>query len=509
MKRLLIITLCIFPLLVGCSKDVDNEMDLLKEKYPNNITYYELFVRSSFDSNNDGIGDFKGIENNVQYFTNLGIEGIWLMPINKSNSYHGYDIINYLDTKEEYGTLEEFKSMVDTLNDNNIRVMMDLVVNHTSDQHEWFISSKEESSKYRDYYIYQNNKPYSSFVGGMYDLNLDNEEVVNEIINIGKYYIEMGVSGFRLDAAKHFFQADENNINPSYAITKSNDFIRTISNEFKKFNEDIFVTAEVLDSNLLSSQFFKGADSAFNFDVRDKMLQVASGLSATSYANVLYNNYSLISKYNNDFIDSVFATNHDLNRISYELNKDSIYYERQLKLVADMLLSLPGSPFIYYGDELGQCGYRQEGAVVEGYDNLVYDELRRLPLKLGNEYETSWIKTNIDNDVDSYLVQKEDSDSLYNHYKNMINIRNDNKALKYGNDFQKTNLDLKFATSFIRRFEGQNLLIIHNPYQENLDISYLNLDNIIYKTFNSDKDNVDCYSTVIFEISDDKVKGLM
>lgn len=488
--------------LVGCSKE--DEMELLKIEYPNNIVYYELFVRSSFDSDEDGIGDFKGIEENVEYFKNLGIEGIWFMPINSSYSYHGYDVYDYLDVNSDYGTMDDFKSMVKVLNDNDIKVMLDFVINHSSDQHPWYISSKDVNSKYRDYYIYKNGNAYNYFGSGMPDLNLGNDDVFNEIVEIGKYYIDMGVGGFRLDAAKHFFQVEENQLTSSAAIAKSNDFIRRMRTEFQKYDEDFFIVSEVLDSNLMSSQFFKSGDSTFNFDLRDKILDVASGSSAESYSNVVYNNYKQISQYNYDFIDSPFATNHDLNRISYELNQNSEFYDRQLKLVADMLLVLPGSPFIYYGDELGQIGYRQEGVDLEGY-GTVWDEYRRLPLKLGNSYETNWIKTNLDNNIDSYEVQKNDETSLYNHYKKMIEIRNSNKALKFGNSFEKTNLNLSFATSYIRSFEDQDLLIIHNPYQKPLDISSLNLNNILYYSYDSNNNSVDAFSTVIFELTKEEV----
>ncbi len=508
MKKILLLSLLFGScLLTGCSEK-KSEMENLKEQYPNNLVYYELFVRSSFDSDGDGIGDFKGIEENVSYFTDLGIEGIWLMPVNASNSYHGYDIYDYMDVHEDYGTMDEFKSMVKTLTDNNIKVMMDFVVNHSSNLHPWFIASQDPTSKYRDYYVYINGAPYNFFGSGMPDLNLGNEEVFNEIIEIGKFYIDMGVGGFRLDAAKHFFQVEENQMNATAAIAKCNDFIRRMKAEFVKYDEDFFIVSEVLDSNIMSSQFFRSSDSAFNFDLREKILDVASGSGANSYANIVYNNYKEISQYNYDFIDSPFATNHDLDRISYELNQSSDFYDRQLKLVADMLLTLPGSPFIYYGDELGQKGYRQEGTNLPGY-GTVWDEYRRLPLKTGDDYQTSWITTTIDDDVDSYLVQKEDSNSLYNHYKNMISIRNSNKALKFGNDFQKTNLNLSFATSFTRSFEGQNLLIIHNPYQNALDLSDLKLNNVIYSTHDSNKNKVDAYSTIIFEISNDELARLM
>ncbi len=513
MKKVIILLLVVTcTTLVGCGKnETKSEMERLKEENPNNIVYYELFVRSSFDSDGDGTGDFKGIEDNVSYFTDLGIEGIWFMPLNTSNSYHGYDVTDYYDVHDDYGTLEDFKSMVKTLNDNNIRVMMDFVVNHTSDQHPWYLNSKTVDSEYRDYYIYdQNGNAYNYFGSGMPDLNLGNEDVFNEIVDIGKFYIEIGVSGFRLDAAKHFFQIEENDdiYNTAVAISRSNDFIRRIGDEFRKLDEDFFIVSEVLDSNIMSSQFFKGSDSAFNFDVRNKILSTAAGQGADSYANVLYNTYDLISTYNRDFIDSPFGTNHDLDRIAYELNKSSEFYSRQLKMVADMLLTLPGSPFIYYGDELGQDGYRQEGVEFDGY-GTVWDELRRLPLKTGNDYETTWLTTNIDSGIDSYEVQKNDSDSLFNHYKTMINVRNSNKALKFGNDFQKTSLSLNRATSFVRTFEGQNLLIIHNPSTSVLDISHLGLSNVIYSTFDTTSTSVDKFSTIIFELTDAELAGVL
>ena len=528
MKKVLILLLIFCSTLIyGCDKTTttqttvttttkpttttENKLELLKEKNPNNMVFYELFVRSSFDSNGDGIGDFKGITENINYFIDLGIEAIWLMPINESNSYHGYDIVDYMSVEQDYGTLEEFKEMLDVYNSNGIRIFMDFVINHTSDQHEWFKKAVANDPKYRNYYVWNNNNAYETFVGGMKDLNLKNEDVIKDIIEIGNYYIDLGVSGFRLDAVKHFFQPAENQIAGCSAPLMNYLLVNRLRNEFRKKNPDVFLISEVLDVNAVSNVYFKGSDSVFNFDLKDNIVKRVSGSDSTNYAPVAYRIFNDIRKINPNFIDSVIFDNHDLDRLASLLGDDK-NKDKRLKLACDMLLSLPGNPFIYYGSELGLEGSRAEGENLNGY-GIVYDEYRRLPLKLGNEYQTSWINTTKYNvKVNSYEVQKLDSNSLYNHYVNMINIRKNNIALKYGNDFKKTNLSLSGTSSFIRTFNdeelglSQNVVVIHNFDTKEIDITSYGFTNLIYGSNQSNLNKISPLSTVIIELDNNKVK---
>ncbi|HPC79751.1 MAG TPA: alpha-amylase family glycosyl hydrolase, partial [Fervidobacterium sp.] len=191
---------------------------------------YEIFVRSFADSNEDGIGDFIGIANSVEYFKKIGVDVIWLTPHFKSPSYHGYDIIDYFDTNSSFGTVDDFKSMVDTLHTDGIKLVIDLPLNHVSDRHPWFKAAMRGEKPYEDYFLWaqphfnlkekrhwdeefiwheRNGKTYYGVFGGSSpDLNYDNPQVVQTSLEIMDFWLNLGVDGFRFDAAKHIYDYD-------------------------------------------------------------------------------------------------------------------------------------------------------------------------------------------------------------------------------------------------------------------------------------------------------------
>jgi alpha-amylase len=196
--------------------------------YPwwNDTIFYEIFVRSFCDSNGDGIGDFNGITEKLDYLKNLGVTGLWLMPINPSPSYHGYDVTNYFAVNPDYGTIADFKTLVSEAHNRGIRVIIDMVLNHTSSQHPWFIAAQDPNSPYRNFYIWSDTKPvysgpwgeqvwyptitgyyYAIFSQSMPDLNYRNTEVTAQMENAVKFWLETtGIDGFRLDAARHLIE---------------------------------------------------------------------------------------------------------------------------------------------------------------------------------------------------------------------------------------------------------------------------------------------------------------
>lgn len=513
MKRLYLLTVAVLCFLcVSCSEGKFNE--LVAKENPNNLVYYELFVRSFADSDGDGIGDFNGVTANVDYFKNLGIEAIWFMPINESNSYHGYDVIDYNSVEKDYGTMDDFKHMVTTLNDNGIRVMIDFVINHTSDQHEWYKKSAANEGVYRDYYCWKNGNAFETFVGGMKDLNLENENVFNEIVNVANTYMDMGISGFRLDAAKHYFSPQKNTgVHVTTVAMKNYNFINKLRTELRKKNENVFIVSEVIEQSKVVAEYYNGADSSFNFDIADNIIEKASGSRSYLYDSALVNSYNYLKDVNENFIDSPFATNHDRDRIATSLSISNKAEEQmRLKLVAEMLMTLPGSPFIYYGDELGMYGGRKEGETVPGYDTAVYDEYRRLPLKLGNDSETSWINDMGLNDDISYETQKNDENSLFNVYKEMIQLRKDNIALRYGNTLQKINFESTIAgvNGFVRTYtfdkKTQNVMVLHNFSKATAKANF-KYDKVLYASNGSTMENINGMSTIVVQLTDSQFKG--
>ena len=181
---------------------------------------------------------------NLDYLDDLGVSGIWLMPINKTNSYHGYDILDYYDINPDYGTMNDFETLVKEADKRDIKIMIDLVINHTSDRHPWYLeASKGVTNPYRDYYVFNNGSAYSSFVGGMVDLNLGNDKVKEEIKDIFDFYLDKGVKGFRLDAAKHFFD-NPGELTPTI---KNTAFMLEMNSYIKEKAPDTFVVADVFE----------------------------------------------------------------------------------------------------------------------------------------------------------------------------------------------------------------------------------------------------------------------
>lgn len=447
-------------LLVGCKP---NAYDSLKETNPQHDIYYQIFVRSFADSNNDGIGDLNGIKENLDYLSDLGVTALWLLPIHPSPSYHGYDVKDYLDINPEYGTMDDFESLIKAAKDEGIKIVIDLVINHTSDQHPWFIDANSSmSSAYRDYYIWQNGNAFESFVGGMKDLNFQNQEVIDEVKSIMDFYLEKGVHGFRIDAAKHLIESS----NPTF----DNTFLLLELNQHMKENyPDSFIVSEVFEYFYpMVADYYIGSDSAFNFyaaqQIWEKVGRLNSRYLLASNLHKVYEDYRDVDP---DFIDSPFLTNHDLDRLAS--TEGFINQPDKLALAARILLTLPGSPFIYYGEELGMKGYRdssQDGKIVPGY-GIAYDEFRRTPFLWGDENKnTTWFPDSANSETPSLEEQKLDETSLFMVYKTMISFRKDHPALMFGNEYLPYGGNDGQIQGYIRSYQDENvkqaLIVIHN-----------------------------------------------
>ncbi|TNF06594.1 MAG: hypothetical protein EP317_06265, partial [Bacillota bacterium] len=428
-------------------------VDLFEEN-PTNDVYYQMFVRSFADSDDDGIGDLNGITANLDYLEDLGITALWLLPINPSPSYHGYNITDYYDIESDYGTLEDFQNLIDEAAARNIKIVIDLVINHTSDQHPWFISAQQSvNSPYRNYYIWNNNQAFESFVGGMKDLNFNNEEVKDEVKDIMDFYLEMGVHGFRIDAAKHLLEGGNVSINNSLLLFEFNAHI-------KENYPHSFIVSEVFDYYYtVLSDYYIGSDSVFNFYMASNVWdKIGNGNSRYMFSSNLEKAYDSYRDIRPDFVDSPFIGNHDLDRIASTQGFNGASSQEKLKLAASVLLTLPGSPFIYYGDEIGMKGYRYEGTNIPGY-GVVYDEYRRQPLLWGNsDIQTTWLPSDGSNaNTPNILIQQNDENSLFRHYQTMIGLRKDNPALMFGNYFKEFKDNNSNIQGYIRYYQFEDI----------------------------------------------------
>ncbi len=407
--------------------------------YPwwNDTVFYEIFVRSFCDSNGDGIGDFNGITGKLDYLKDMGVTGLWLMPINPSPSYHGYDVTNYLAVNPDYGTIADFKTLVSKAHNRGIRVIIDMVLNHTSSQHPWFIAAQDPNSPYRNYYIWSDTKPvysgpwgeqvwyptttgyyYAIFSKSMPDLNFRNAEVTAQMENAVKFWLETtGIDGFRLDAARHLIEDGTVQAN----TPETHAWFQQFRTFFKGINPMVVTIGELAGEHPVTMASYTQGDQldlAFDFGLASAFVSSASqGNAGTALQR---------EKISNSFIPpfkfAPFLTNHDQNRLMTQLNNDP----NKVKIAASMLLTSPGVPFIYYGEEVGLEGQKPD------------EDIRR-PMQWSAEkysgFSTTipWESVGPDWETNNVAAETNDPNSILSHYRALIQIRNEHAALRVGN----------------------------------------------------------------------------
>lgn len=407
--------------------------------------WYEIFVRSFADSNGDGVGDLNGITQKLDYLQDLGVGGIWLTPINPSPSYHGYDVTDYYAVNPQFGTMDDFKRLTNEAHKRGIQIVMDLVVNHTSSQHPWFASSAGgKASPYRNWYTWAEDSgrpmpgdgaaggnPWHErggahylgiFSEGMPDLNFDNPDVRKEIVKVGQFWLKQGVDGFRLDAAKHVYEDFKSTAKSPETVKKNQDWWAEFRRGLNEVRPDAYVVGEVWDSASVIAPFLASFNSAFNFDLAGKLVASARSEKSGDFAFSLKRIYGLYDKSSGGkFIEAPFLTNHDQNRVMSELagNVD------HAKTAASLLLTMPGRPFVYYGEEIGMKGAKPDEAIREPF---VWNEGGK-PGGVQTSWEAS--KYNKDGAV-SVETELKDPNSLLRHYKKLIGWRNELPSLQSG-----------------------------------------------------------------------------
>ncbi len=410
----------------------------------NDAVFYEIFVRSFNDSDGDGVGDLNGIIEKLDYLNDgdptqrddLGVTGLWLMPVMESPSYHGYDVVDYFKVDEEYGTDEDFQRLMAEAHARGIRVVVDLVTNHTSSEHPWFAESRDPASDKRDWYIWKDEDPgyrgpqgqqvwhrtpdgyyYALFWDGMPDLNYENPEVTAAMQEAARYWLEdMGVDGFRLDAIKHIVENGELQENTQ----ATHDWLKGFYTFYKDVNPDALAVGEAWTSTRQVLDYTGDeVDIAFQFDLANAALSSANfGLS------------TMIGKEQQAVVQNfppgqyaTFLTNHDQDRVMSQLDGD----ENKAKIAATWLLTSPGVPFVYYGEEIGMTGTKPDEDIRRPMQWRSDDGLN-----VGFTVGRPWRYPADDYEERSVALQTADPDSLLNHYRALIHLRNEHAALRVG-----------------------------------------------------------------------------
>ena len=419
--------------------------------------FYEIFVRSFYDSDGDGIGDFNGITQKLNYLEDLGITGIWLMPIHPSPSYHGYDVVNYYDVNPEYGTIDDFKHLLEEAHSRDIRIIMDLVLNHTSREHAFFAEANSDpGSSYRDWYIWSDSDQgdywhegnqgfyYGFFWDGMPDLNYRNRDVTTEMFNVMRFWLEdMGIDGFRIDAAKHLIEEDGKVEN----TPGTHEWYKEFFEYYKSISPNAYTVGEAFGAGgFIAKTYERQFDHIFNFELAGGFVSSARTGTNTPVNSAI--KFALKDK--PDFSFATFLTNHDQDRVMSVLDGDV----EKAKIAAFLLLTSEGTPFIYYGEEIGMQGRKP-------------DENIRLPMQWNSEANagfttgTPWRDLNEDHLQVTVAAQEDSSDSLLNHYRELINLRADHSAMQIGKTFL-VDTGNSAVYAILRADENESLLVLAN-----------------------------------------------
>lgn len=447
--------------------------------------FYELTVRSFSDSNGDGIGDFNGLIDKLDYLndgdpnttTDLGVTGIWLLPIFASPSQHGYDVTDYYVVNPQYGTMDDFRRLLDEAHRRGIRVIIDLVLNHTSNQHPLFVQSQDVKSPYRDWYIWAEVDPgwkgmwnnqvwyplngdyyYAFFWEGMPDLNYTNPAVTAEMENVTRFWLEeVGIDGFRLDAIGSLIEKG-----PVTVETKaSHDWFANFFQFYKGIKPDAMTIGEVWreDAVVIPWVANRQVDLAFEFDLSAAMLASVNEGDSSRLLNTLTAGTSLFPK--GQF--GIFLTNHDMKRTINQLGGSLA----KAKAAASLYFALPGVPFVYYGEEIGLFGMAPHEI-----------DLHTMQWTAGKYAGFSQAKpsTPLDANYPIYNVAAEtgDPNSLLSHYRALISLRNSHPALRTGDLFLlSTNHQGLFAC--LRSASEESVLTMVNLTNATLHDFRLNL----------------------------------
>jgi alpha-amylase len=438
----------------------------------NDAVFYEVFVRSFYDSSGDGRGDFAGLTQKLDYLndgnpatsTDLGVTALWLMPMMESPSYHGYDVTNYKATEPDYGSMAEFESFLAAAHARGIKVIIDLVLNHSSNQHPWFTQSASGSSSgFRNWYVWSATNPgytgpwgqnvwhfrngsyyYGVFYDGMPDLNWRNPQLKAAMWDVSRFWLAKGVDGYRLDAVKYLIEngsAQENTAETLGILEEFHDSVKSV-------NPQAFTVGEAWSNTSAVRPYVlnRRLDVCFEFDLASAIINSLNAGSPTALRNQL----NLVESTYPKLQYATFLTNHDQNRVLNALGSNLA----TMKQAAALYLTMPGVPFLYYGEEVGMLG---SGV----------DEDKRKPMQwtagtnAGFSAGNPWRSINSNYAQFNVATMQADPASLLNHYKKLIGLRNTHEVLRKGY-FLPATASSPALLSYARVFGPEAVVVVAN-----------------------------------------------
>ena len=505
----------------------------MERKWWHSSVVYQIYPRSFNDSNGDGIGDINGIREKLDYLKELGIDVIWLSPVYKSpNDDNGYDISDYCDIMDEFGTMDDMEKLLKEANEKGIKILMDLVVNHTSDEHKWFIEAKKsKDNKFRDYYIWRDpvnghepNNLGSCFSGSAWqydestdqyylhlfskkqpDLNWENENVRNEVYKMMNFWIDKGIGGFRMDVIDLIGKVPDEMITGNGP--KLHDYLQEM-NKAALEGHDLLTVGETWGATpeiakLYSNPKRKELSMVFQFEhigldqIEGKEKWDVKPLDLLDLKKVL-------SKWQTELEgegwNSLFWNNHDLPRIVSRWGNDREYRVESAKMLATLLHGMKGTPYIYQGEEFGMTNVRFEDIneyndietlnmykdrISKGYSHdeimaSIYAKGRdnaRTPMQWDSTENAGfttgkpWLKVNKNYKFINAEDCLQDKDSIFYHYKKLINIRKHNDTIIYGN-YKLLLPEDKNVFAYSRELNGDKIVVVCNFYNKEINLNF-------------------------------------
>ena len=540
---------------------------------------YQIYPRSYKDTSGNGVGDLRGIIQKLDYIKSLGVTMVWLNPIYESpNDDNGYDISDYRAIMKEFGTMEDFDELLEGLHQRGMKFIMDVVVNHSSDEHEWFKQSRSSrDNPYRDYYHWwpaEKGKPnyrwsffdensdawkYDEQTDSYYlhyfsqkqpDLNWENPKVRQEVYDIMKFWAEKGVDGFRLDAFQYVskditfppfpegYDVDIPSVIEYHGMGPHiHSYLKEMYDQvLSKY--DVFAVSEGVGSTLQDAHDLVDKDRnelqmAYHFEATDMVTTLEKCTLAQFKES--------FTKWDKSFAEkgwiAIYLSNHDQSRFINRYGSDKPEFkDYSAKLLNTFILSMRGTPYTYYGDELGMTnigftkieqykdiaainGYKKaasDGEDLEHYLkklNLLSRDNGRTPMQwdasknAGFSNETPWLPVHKNHTTVNVLNQENDQNSVLNHFRKMVALRKDNLLLVYGN-YEIIQEEHPTIYAYIRTLEDQKMLILLNFSESESSIELSNYDLTTkvlinnYSEFSIDKNTITLkpYQAVVLKV---------
>ena len=528
---------------------------------------YQIYPRSFKDTSGNGVGDLRGIIQKLDYIKSLGVTMVWLNPIYESpNDDNGYDISDYCAIMKEFGTMEDFDELLEGLHKRGMKFIMDVVVNHSSDEHEWFQQSRSSrNNPYRDYYHWwpaEKGKPnhrwsffdensdawkYDEQTNAYYlhyfsqkqpDLNWENPKVRQEVYDIMKFWAEKGVDGFRLDAFQYVskditfppfpegYDVDVPSVIEYHGMGPHiHSYLKEMYDQVLS-EYDVFAVSEGVGSTLQDAHDLVDKDRnelqmAYHFEATD-MVTTLDKCTLAQFKESF-------TKWDKSFAEkgwiAIYLSNHDQSRFINRYGSDKPEFkDYSAKLLNTFILSMRGTSFTYYGDELGMTnigftkieqykdiaainGYKKAASDGEDLDhylkklNLLSRDNGRTPMQwdatknAGFSNETPWLPIHKNHTKVNVLNQENDQNSVLNHFRKMVELRKDNLLLVYGN-YEIIQEEHPTIYAYSRTLEDQKMTVLLNFSESESSISLPNFDHskkvLInnYNEFSVDKNTI-------------------